>query len=231
MDVAKTLSQSRSEDKTELVLDEDRELEEGDKPAPVRELVMSRVGASAAEELINTNATSGSVLRSDRLENLSVWQEEKLFIRTLCCPRPGHHLHHLHTQREPFPQPEPHSKEEERLEDETKNKEEEEEDEEKERAPLELMAEFLSSVMRRDLRLASRLCQMILVYEPENPEAIQFLPLIQQKVLEDQEKELGTDDEDDDDEDEEDDSGEDSDNSESCDEDDHSGGDEGSSHD
>ncbi|XP_059914851.1 glutamate-rich protein 2-like isoform X1 [Gadus macrocephalus] len=128
----------------------------------------------------------------------------------------------------PLPRPEPHSKEEGQLEAKTDNKEEEEEEE---GAPLELMAEFLSSVMRRDLGLASRLCHMILVHEPENPEAVQFLPLIQQKLLEDQEKELGTDDEEDDDEEEGDDSDEDTDDSESCDEDDHSGGSEGSTHD
>ncbi|CAL8343618.1 unnamed protein product [Merluccius merluccius] len=136
---------------------------------------------------------------------------------TLCCPRPGHPLHplqSLHTQRgqvELFPLPERHSKEEEQLEDEEDNKDEEVEDEKKAGAPLELMAEFLTSVMRRDLGLANRLCQMILLYEPENTEAAQFLPLIQQKVVE---GELS-----------------DESDSESRDEDDHSGSNEGSSHD
>ncbi|XP_062820691.1 glutamate-rich protein 2 isoform X2 [Anolis carolinensis] len=50
-------------------------------------------------------------------------------------------------------------------------------------APLQLMAEFLKAIMGRKYLLAKKLCQMILIYEPENPEAKQFLPLIEQKLL------------------------------------------------
>ncbi|XP_048868597.1 glutamate-rich protein 2 isoform X2 [Brienomyrus brachyistius] len=61
------------------------------------------------------------------------------------------------------------------------------------RAPLTLFAEFLKSVMERKYILARKLCQMILIYEPENPEAKQFIPLIEAKLLmepeEDQEEE------------------------------------------
>ncbi|KAH0621477.1 hypothetical protein JD844_022833 [Phrynosoma platyrhinos] len=50
-------------------------------------------------------------------------------------------------------------------------------------APLQLMGEFLKAIMERQYSLAKKLCQMILIYEPENPEAKQFLPLIEQKLL------------------------------------------------
>ncbi|XP_062336969.1 glutamate-rich protein 2 isoform X2 [Osmerus eperlanus] len=63
---------------------------------------------------------------------------------------------------------------------------EEEEQDEGYQAPLELMAEFLKSVMEKDYLLAKKLCQMILIYEPENPEATQFLLLIQEKLLTEQ---------------------------------------------
>lgn len=73
-------------------------------------------------------------------------------------------------------------------------------------------SQFLGAVMDRDMQLASRLCQMsvypasvseclpltqpangafsalfsppVLLHEPDNPEARQFLPLIQEKLLE-----------------------------------------------
>ncbi|KAJ7345655.1 hypothetical protein JRQ81_001605 [Phrynocephalus forsythii] len=54
---------------------------------------------------------------------------------------------------------------------------------EKRIAPLQLMGEFLKAIMERKYSLAKKLCQMILIYEPENPEAKQFLPLIEQKLL------------------------------------------------
>uniref|UniRef100_A0A8D0BXT2 Glutamate-rich protein 2 n=1 Tax=Salvator merianae TaxID=96440 RepID=A0A8D0BXT2_SALMN len=54
---------------------------------------------------------------------------------------------------------------------------------EKRVAPLQLMGEFLKAIMEKKYSLAKKLCQMILIYEPENPEAKQFLPLIEQKLL------------------------------------------------
>ncbi|XP_036277780.1 glutamate-rich protein 2 isoform X1 [Pipistrellus kuhlii] len=51
------------------------------------------------------------------------------------------------------------------------------------RAPLELMAEFLRAEMSQDYHLAKKLCQMILIYEPENPEAKEFLTLIEEMLL------------------------------------------------
>ncbi|XP_055456690.1 glutamate-rich protein 2 isoform X3 [Psammomys obesus] len=51
------------------------------------------------------------------------------------------------------------------------------------RAPLELMAEFLRAEMGRDYRLAQKLCQMILIYEPENPVAKEFFSLIEEILL------------------------------------------------
>ncbi|XP_070813010.1 glutamate-rich protein 2 [Pituophis catenifer annectens] len=50
-------------------------------------------------------------------------------------------------------------------------------------APLQLMGEFLKAIMERKYNLAKKLCQMILIYEPSNPEAKQFLPLIEKKLL------------------------------------------------
>ncbi|XP_010605264.1 glutamate-rich protein 2 [Fukomys damarensis] len=51
------------------------------------------------------------------------------------------------------------------------------------RAPLELMAEFLRAEMGRDYHLAKKLCEMILVYEPENPEAKEFSSLIEEMLM------------------------------------------------
>ncbi|XP_070587835.1 glutamate-rich protein 2 isoform X2 [Erythrolamprus reginae] len=50
-------------------------------------------------------------------------------------------------------------------------------------APLQLMGEFLKAIMERKYHIAKKLCQMILIYEPSNPEANQFLPLIEKKLL------------------------------------------------
>ncbi|XP_056277748.1 glutamate-rich protein 2 isoform X2 [Pseudoliparis swirei] len=70
-------------------------------------------------------------------------------------------------------------------------------------APVELLMEFLGAAVGRDYRLASTLCRMILVYEPDNPEASEFLPLIQRKLLEEQEAQRSTEEEEDDDDEEE----------------------------
>ncbi|XP_078002284.1 glutamate-rich protein 2 [Phascolarctos cinereus] len=50
-------------------------------------------------------------------------------------------------------------------------------------APLELMTEFLRAVMSRNYAVAKKLCQLILIYEPENPEAKEFSSLIEEKLL------------------------------------------------
>ncbi|XP_037379412.1 glutamate-rich protein 2 isoform X2 [Talpa occidentalis] len=50
-------------------------------------------------------------------------------------------------------------------------------------APLELMAEFLRAEMGQDYHLAKKLCQMILIYEPENTEAKEFFSLIEELLL------------------------------------------------
>lgn len=73
--------------------------------------------------------------------------------------------------------------------------------------PLELFAEFLQAVMIKNYQLAKKLCQMILIYEPQNSEAKRFLPLIEEKLLmeadeesDDDDDESDTSDDDDDDE-------------------------------
>ncbi|XP_053899960.1 glutamate-rich protein 2 isoform X1 [Malaclemys terrapin pileata] len=50
-------------------------------------------------------------------------------------------------------------------------------------APIELLGEFLKAIMDQDYSLSKKLCQMILIYEPENTEAKQFLPLLEEKLL------------------------------------------------
>ncbi|XP_026999180.1 glutamate-rich protein 2 isoform X4 [Tachysurus fulvidraco] len=67
--------------------------------------------------------------------------------------------------------------------DEEEECEEEDEDTAEIRAPIELLAEFLKAVMERKYALAKKLCQMILIYEPDNPEAKHFLPLIEERLL------------------------------------------------
>ncbi|XP_017334867.1 glutamate-rich protein 2 isoform X3 [Ictalurus punctatus] len=86
--------------------------------------------------------------------------------------------------------------------------EEEDEDADEFRAPIELLAEFLKAVMERNYTLCKKLCQMILIYEPENPEAKHFLPLIEERLLIEEAQEGSTsedntyDDDDDEDDDE-----------------------------
>uniref|UniRef100_UPI00398EECC4 glutamate-rich protein 2 isoform X2 n=1 Tax=Pristiophorus japonicus TaxID=55135 RepID=UPI00398EECC4 len=53
---------------------------------------------------------------------------------------------------------------------------------EERRAPIELMGEFLKAIMDRDYKLSNKLCQMILIYEPGNPEANQFKTLLEMKI-------------------------------------------------
>ncbi|KAF6361417.1 glutamate rich 2 [Rhinolophus ferrumequinum] len=64
------------------------------------------------------------------------------------------------------------------------------------RAPLELMAEFLRAEMSHDYHLAKKLCQMILIYEPENPEAKEFFSLIEEMLLMEKTQNLEEDDQD-----------------------------------
>ncbi|XP_056122077.1 glutamate-rich protein 2 isoform X4 [Rhinichthys klamathensis goyatoka] len=62
--------------------------------------------------------------------------------------------------------------------------------------PLELFAEFLQAVMTKNYPLAKKLCQMILIYEPQNSEAKSFQPLIEEKLLIEAEEESDDDDDD-----------------------------------
>ncbi|KAM4626709.1 glutamate-rich protein 2 [Discoglossus pictus] len=71
---------------------------------------------------------------------------------------------------------------------------EEDSDDEKERAPLELLAEFLKAVMDQDYETAQHLCKLILIYEPENPEAKEFSPLIDQMLQRENEQETASED-------------------------------------
>uniref|UniRef100_A0A3Q2XDX2 Glutamate-rich protein 2 n=1 Tax=Hippocampus comes TaxID=109280 RepID=A0A3Q2XDX2_HIPCM len=66
-----------------------------------------------------------------------------------------------------------------------------------------LCFQFLRALRQRDFQQAKRLCNMILIYEPHHPEASEFLPLIQRKLLEgkDQTQNLQVEDSDDSDSD------------------------------
>ncbi|XP_074545096.1 glutamate-rich protein 2 [Halichoeres trimaculatus] len=79
------------------------------------------------------------------------------------------------------PQVKPHQSQEEKVQT-------REEDEDIE-TPVELKMKFLKAVQGGDYELACKLCQMILTFEPENPEASEFLPLIKKKLLEEQSSE------------------------------------------
>ncbi|XP_046303476.1 glutamate-rich protein 2 [Marmota monax] len=82
-------------------------------------------------------------------------------------------------------------------EDDTSDEDDEDSNPKKDtRAPLELMAEFLRAEMGRDYHLAKKLCQMIIIYEPENPEAKEFLSLIEEMLLMEKAQNLKEDEED-----------------------------------
>ncbi|XP_077658906.1 glutamate-rich protein 2 isoform X1 [Urocitellus parryii] len=82
-------------------------------------------------------------------------------------------------------------------EDDTSDEDDEDSNPKKDtRAPLELMAEFLRAEMGRDYHLAKKLCQMILIYEPENAEAKEFLSLIEEMLLMEKAQNLKEDEED-----------------------------------
>ncbi|KAM9457979.1 glutamate-rich protein 2 isoform 3-T3 [Salvelinus alpinus] len=123
----------------------------------------------------------------------------------------------VHPPAEPLPPLEPEGEEEHTEEDDDDGGEADDDEEEGYRAPLELMAEFLKSVMEKDFVLAKKLCQMILVYEPNNPEAKQFIPLIQERLEREQEEKSQDDDDDCSDSGDEDDSGSDQDSPQSSD--------------
>ncbi|XP_023384228.1 glutamate-rich protein 2 [Pteropus vampyrus] len=82
-------------------------------------------------------------------------------------------------------------------EDDTNDEDDEDSDPNKNtHAPLELMAEFLRAEMSQDYHLAKKLCQMILIYEPENPEAKEFFSLIEEMLLMEKAQNLEEDDQD-----------------------------------
>lgn len=86
------------------------------------------------------------------------------------------------------------------------------EEEEERRAPSQLLMEFLECLMKKEYVVAAKLCKMILIYEPSHPTALQFQPVLEEKILIEQEKENESgSDESGDEDDESDDSGEDSD--------------------
>ncbi|XP_071788244.1 uncharacterized protein [Asterias amurensis] len=103
----------------------------------------------------------------------------------------------------------------------------EDEEEEEEKAPFQLLGEFLEAVMEEDYENAEKLCKMVLLYEPENAEAKQFQPLIEEMLKREREAQLwgsGSEDDSDDsdDSDEEDSDDDDSDDDDESDDDDDS---------
>jgi hypothetical protein len=75
-------------------------------------------------------------------------------------------------------------------------------DDEPIKAPSELLMEFLECVMKCDYINAQKLCKMILIYEPDNPEALNFKPLIEQKLALGETSSSDDEDDEDDDDDE-----------------------------
>ncbi|CAH1774036.1 unnamed protein product [Owenia fusiformis] len=77
--------------------------------------------------------------------------------------------------------------------------EEDTEDEEERKAPNELLMEFVGCLMQQDYENAEKLCRMILLYEPDNAEALKFMPVIEEKLqlLAEQEEESSTEEEED----------------------------------
>ncbi|XP_005458186.1 glutamate-rich protein 2 isoform X1 [Oreochromis niloticus] len=69
------------------------------------------------------------------------------------------------------------------------------------KAPVGLLMKFLRALKDKYFKLAVKLCHMILIYEPDNPEASEFLPLIQKKLLEEQDAERSNEEESDEEED------------------------------
>lgn len=90
-----------------------------------------------------------------------------------------------------------------------------ESEEEKGKAPVQLLGEFLKATMDEDYKLASKLCKMILIYEPDNLEAKEFFPLIEKMILIDEHAKQSDEDEETDESDETTDSEDDSGSSES----------------
>ncbi|XP_076601858.1 uncharacterized protein LOC143329723 [Chaetodon auriga] len=159
-------------------------------------------------EVLNTDERSvkESINMSPRVEEeaqLTAVADDELEMKDLMKAQPPDSTvtgrTHAPPAAEPLPTHEPNGGEE--------QSEEEDAEDEDLKAPVELIMEFLRAVMDRDFQLASKLCQMILIYEPDNPEASEFLPLIQKKLLEEQEAEESSeeDDEEEDSEDEDDD--------------------------
>ncbi|KAK2184668.1 hypothetical protein NP493_257g01029 [Ridgeia piscesae] len=73
------------------------------------------------------------------------------------------------------------------------------------KAPNQLLIEFVTSLMSEDYVTAKKLCEMILIYEPTNKEALQFQPLINEKIQLDEERETEESDDDTDSDDDSDD--------------------------
>lgn len=104
--------------------------------------------------------------------------------------------------------------------EEDESSEEEEQEEGKTRkAPNQLLIEFVTSLMTDDYVTAKKLCEMILIYEPTNKEALQFQPLISEKIQLDEERENEESDDDTDSDDNSDDDDSDSSNSSTSDQD------------
>ncbi|XP_064617926.1 uncharacterized protein LOC135482034 [Liolophura sinensis] len=77
--------------------------------------------------------------------------------------------------------------------------------EDRNKAPSQLLMEFLGCLMEKDYKNAEKLCKMILLYEPEHPEALKFQPLIQEKLQQEEDNNSEGESDEDDDEDEHDD--------------------------
>ncbi|CAF0979240.1 unnamed protein product [Adineta ricciae] len=84
-----------------------------------------------------------------------------------------------------------------RLDEEIEESSSSNDDDEPIRAPMQLKIEFINSIMFRQWELAKKLCQFMLMYEPDNAEAQQFAPLIDYMLAHEQSSSSSSSDDDD----------------------------------
>ncbi|XP_071155570.1 protein starmaker-like isoform X2 [Mytilus edulis] len=73
--------------------------------------------------------------------------------------------------------------------EESSSEESSDEEEEERKAPNQLLMEFLECIYAKDFPTAAKLCKMILIFEPDHPVALQFQPVIEEKIQQDIEAE------------------------------------------
>ncbi|XP_019962157.1 glutamate-rich protein 2 [Paralichthys olivaceus] len=181
------------------------------------------VTGSASEDVQNTGdcVQRESINITPRVEEQAASRPEEEELEMKDCrntqsPGPGETGGRTHTPplAEPLHTHEVNEGEGQREEEDAQEEDAQDEDR---AAPSTLMRKFLRALVDRNFRLAYSLCQFILTYEPDHPQASVFLSLIKQKLQEEQETEESNeeDEEEDDISDDDEDSGNDEESSQS----------------